>query len=548
MATAGDVPGELLVKPLGFVAVTGLDIVNNAVHCAIWDAFNASRRQEKALNIKPVAADYECPRRRPKRTSYEFYVPKGILKKDWMSKHLHIIPSLMVIFFDLDWDHIQWKEKETECASRVAALRSSLQGRNTRLAVVLIQRNIPLPPGEDPQAIERAESLCTSCELSAKSLFVLPFSDHLHGYVTRLENAFYEISQNYYTNEIRRVKAHREYLNKSQHQLLYVRHQFKIAMFSEQKQDVHTALKHYKQAYNHLLEIKLTDVNNLEVKTVAGFINYKICRLNFKVSAPLDAISQLRKHIDCFKTKVGIADLAFEHLAWMGKQFSLFGDLFQEAVKDGLQAIQTQHPGFYYQQAAVYSVARRKECSRICKYSQPITPDPLEKADYLEYFGQRPWRQGCQGNKKEYSKLVFRLSSFNLYNEVLCETNEPPDSAMEQAGIMSLQAQELTVDHSGIITPLLSSAVAQFREYKSVRLTLSLRVQMGEEYYLSKDYTKALTLLSRVTMYYRSERWWALLTFILVTGFRCAFAIGNVQDYVTFALELCSERIFDQCL
>ena len=34
--------------------------------------------------------------------------------------------------------------------------------------------------------------------------------------------------------------------------------------------------RHYKQAYLHLLEIKLTDVNNLEVKTVAGFINYKV--------------------------------------------------------------------------------------------------------------------------------------------------------------------------------------------------------------------------------------------------------------------------------
>ena len=37
--------------------------------------------------------------------------------------------------------------------------------------------------------------------------------------------------------------------------------------------------RHYKQAYNHLLEIKLTDVNNLEVKTVAGFINYKVNQL-----------------------------------------------------------------------------------------------------------------------------------------------------------------------------------------------------------------------------------------------------------------------------
>ena len=59
------------------------------------------------------------------RTSYEFYVPKGILKRDWMSKHLHVVPSLMVIFFDLDWDDAQWKEKETECASRVAVLRYS---------------------------------------------------------------------------------------------------------------------------------------------------------------------------------------------------------------------------------------------------------------------------------------------------------------------------------------------------------------------------------------------------------------------------------------
>ena len=50
-------------------------------------------------------------------------MPRGILKTDWMDKHLHVIPSLMVVFFDLDWDDAQWKEKETECASKVAVLR-----------------------------------------------------------------------------------------------------------------------------------------------------------------------------------------------------------------------------------------------------------------------------------------------------------------------------------------------------------------------------------------------------------------------------------------
>ena len=37
------------------------------------------------------------------------------------------------------------------------------------------------------------------------------------------------------------------------------------------------------------------------------------------------------------------------------------------------------------------------------QFSQKITPDPLEKADSLEYFGQRPWRQGCQG-----TQFIFR--------------------------------------------------------------------------------------------------------------------------------------------
>ncbi|RMX56888.1 hypothetical protein pdam_00024208, partial [Pocillopora damicornis] len=47
--------------------------------------------------------------------------------------------------------------------------------------------------------------------------------------------------------------------------------------------------------------------------------NKMICRLSFQASAPLDAISQFRKHVDLFKEKVGCPDLAFEHSAWLSK-------------------------------------------------------------------------------------------------------------------------------------------------------------------------------------------------------------------------------------
>ncbi|XP_072035114.1 trafficking protein particle complex subunit 11-like [Amphiura filiformis] len=515
-AGPGDLPVELTCRPTGLVVLTGLDITYNAVHRAIWDSFSANRRPDRVpLNFKILPGDHEYPKCRSKqRTSYEWYIPKGILKTSWMKKHLDEVPSLVVVFFDLDWDEQLWTEHKLECASKVEVVRSSLQGRGSKVAVVLIQKNAPLPPGEDVVAAERAAALCAACELSAKSLFVLPCVDHLLGYTIRLENAFYELAQGYYHTEARRVKAHKEFLNRTTHQLLFVRHAFKIAFFNELKQDTHLALKQYKMAYSHITELRAHDTNMLELKTIAGFINYKICRLCFYHNTPLDAISQFRKHVDLFKSKIGCAELAFEHSAWMSKQFSIFGDLFDDAIKLGLTAIQTQHPGFYYQQAANHAIARKQLCRGLCHAATSMpASDPLEEKDDLEFYGQRPWRQGHQ-------------------------SIDPPDPQMEKEGILALQFLESQVDHSWIIIPLLSSAVAQFKKYKSARMKRHLMVQMGEEYYHAKDYSKALTLLGRVTWDYRLERWWPLLTSILVTSLRCAYLVASVEEYVSICLEL----------
>ncbi|EDO31414.1 predicted protein [Nematostella vectensis] len=508
MAAASDFPPELSTRPLGLVALSGLDTAQKQLHKAIWESFNNIATERAPLSYKLVPKDHEFPKAKPKRTSYDWYIPKGIIKSKWMLKHLNLVPAVVVVFYELDWNNAQWKDKQADCAAQVEKVRASLHGRNTKVAVVLIQKNTPLPPGEDMQAAERAAALCSACELSAKSLFVLPLTDHLPGYTKMLENAFYELGQSYYHGEGRRVKAHKEFLNKSTHQLLLVRHQFKVAFFNELRQDPHSAVKHYRQAYNLVTELRLTDVNMLEVKVVAGFINYKICRLSFHASAPLDAISQFRKHVDLWKEKIGCPQLAFEHVAWLSKQFSMFGDLFDEAIRSGLTALQTQHPGFYYQQAANNAIIRRQLGA-----VTPQTMDPLENAGKLDFFGQRPWRQGFQGI-------------------------ELTDQTLEHAGIVALQSQEVMVDHSWIIIPLLSSAVAQFKKYKSPRMKRYLMVQMGEEYYHARDYSKALVLLGRVTWDYRRERWWALLTSVLITSLRCAYLVGNVKEYVTLCFEL----------
>lgn len=122
-------------------------------------------------------------------------------------------------------------------------------------------------------------------------------------------------------NEIRNVKKHKETLNNITHQLLHIRHQFKVGFFSELKQDIPSAVKSYKNAYSYLTEnARIHDTTILEMKIIAGFLTYKICRISFELSQPVEAINHFRRHADIFKTKIGPSDLAFEHKAWLSKQ------------------------------------------------------------------------------------------------------------------------------------------------------------------------------------------------------------------------------------
>jgi hypothetical protein len=50
-------------------------------------------------------------------------VPKGILKTNWLFKHINLVPSLVVVFFDLDWDEPNWKERQMECATKIDLIR-----------------------------------------------------------------------------------------------------------------------------------------------------------------------------------------------------------------------------------------------------------------------------------------------------------------------------------------------------------------------------------------------------------------------------------------
>ncbi len=47
-----------------------------------------------------------------------------------------------------------------------------------------------------------------------------------------------------------------------------------------------------------------------------------------------------------------VLGLAFEHSGWQSEQSWTFAEIFSDAIRHGLPAIQTQHPGLYYQQVS----------------------------------------------------------------------------------------------------------------------------------------------------------------------------------------------------
>lgn len=67
MAWAAELTEELLCRPTGLVVLTGLDVVYNAIHKAVWDAFVNNRRHDRVpLKFKVFEGDHEYPKCRSK--------------------------------------------------------------------------------------------------------------------------------------------------------------------------------------------------------------------------------------------------------------------------------------------------------------------------------------------------------------------------------------------------------------------------------------------------------------------------------------------------
>ena len=104
-------------------------------------------------------------------------------------------------------------------------------------------------------------------------------------------------------------------------------------------------------------------------------------------------------------------------------RFSVFADLFSEAVKRGLRGLQSQNPGIYYHQAALYALERKQLGNKLGLEAARNTSQLLPSLPATTYYGQRPWRVGLTDSM-------------------------PSNMELRQKCILKMQALEFGVDNS----------------------------------------------------------------------------------------------------
>eukprot|EP00123_Amoebidium_parasiticum_P013280 comp21872_c0_seq1/m.31288 comp21872_c0_seq1/g.31288 ORF comp21872_c0_seq1/g.31288 comp21872_c0_seq1/m.31288 type:complete len:1149 (-) comp21872_c0_seq1:208-3654(-) len=491
----------------------------SSVGDTVWRGFNVNAEPTKArLNYRSVHMNYRFPPRKGKK-DYDHYQPAGILKNNWIYKHLHVLPAVTVVFFELEWDDPRWDERQNECSTALSNIRKGVQGRDTKLVVVLIQQSAT--PKDEAQTESRAISFRRACEVEGKnSLFILPLDStdpkDLRVYILRLEGVFRELAQQYYEDCARRVKSHRTELNANAQHMLLVRHQFKLGFFAEMNGNNTDALKHYNSSYTNLFSIRNRADRAYEVKTVAGFINFKACKLLFQVNV-WKAIEQFRKHMGHFKEPPPGLEAALLHWSWASRQYQVFADAFADSLDQGTVAgDQTHHPGIYYHQAALDLIRRYAAFQALATLGgdphngTSLTPNQLMRIKSIN-------RDGAEVTDIEYMGQL-------------------PNPAAVDPSVTSMDGRENDEPLSQIIE-LFTLARKQYKQFKSVRMTRYIAVQIADQYRLAGYHERALMVYDKIQADYRSERWPMLVDSVVWSALLCAIHLTDIASVIRYAFE-----------
>ncbi|EIN06785.1 hypothetical protein PUNSTDRAFT_115294 [Punctularia strigosozonata HHB-11173 SS5] len=499
--------------------------------------------------------------------------PDGLIAPIWIRKHTTLVPSVFVLFtrlFELpphipqsplegvDPDRAREREQEerrrdAELSADIAQRKKTTNERGIKLTVVLIASRRML---DDASLDARLTFIRRSSGLDSRAaLFVLsPVSAaELTDFVRSLQEALYEPALEYYTTHSKRVRRKRN--RHAQGTSTYpipmtpgsaqakplrpegwtVRYEYKMACFAEFRGEDEVALKHYQDAYS-MLAIMFGSPAILpprtkrwaEAKVLVDCINIKICKLYLYNNEHALALQHYNSHVrkfGDFSRGWGIGEDTFEYWSWTARQYRVLAELLEQGIRSTLR-IPTHVPAPAPSMTAV--AVQQMQAQR-----------GLVESDSLQSLGLNP--SHALQHPGFYYYMAARCTEHRRERFLAAEEEEATSNKPSTAPGF---ANEKKVDHLTIILELYTRAYELFKKYSpSVgtgqgRQTLLIAYRIAQTYYESGKFDMAVRFFERIAKTYRRERWNSMLAPLLVTWYKCAQQLGDVELTVRLLVEM----------
>lgn len=302
--------------------------------------------------------------------------PDGLMDAKWVKKHQEIMPCAVLAFYTLPQSSgaaqqaEQLQQLDLKLVDLIKAQKKSCADLEIRFVAVLMLPHSTV----DFQTDNRLSFIKKSAGFDMKPSGMLAFytcspRTELEEFVSGIEASCAEPAIAYYKEHIKRFKkkkakvaatsSSRASFTQSSTSIgatgWNVRYDFKLGCFTEVIQDTDWATRYYINAYNSLMEIFKEIVHQrqkviltnlyaikphssrwIEMVALADTLSYKISRLLLSGESPGDAVFQVNRHINFFRSlSVDMKELSRSTAGfweWLSCQYRNFGELVDRAV------------------------------------------------------------------------------------------------------------------------------------------------------------------------------------------------------------------------
>ncbi|KAJ1983121.1 hypothetical protein H4R34_001470 [Dimargaris verticillata] len=514
--------------------------------------------------------------------------PDGLLAPAWCERQHTAYPAVLISFHDLQY-------YATNLSPDLADDRVAADIRyGQRLAKLRGLKHVPFVVADSSTPTERLNALRRATSLESKqALVVLQTHPVPEEQLSPIVKQLLEYAISYYRERAKAVKQRLAALpapimvaskgssptihpdpkfKHSSHlpaQGWQVRYHYKLAVFSEFRQDLISALKYYHTTHSQLIEY-LRQVAQVAYEGLPGLrmfaprwselvqllhgVSWKVCKLYLHLHSTASSLEHLHGNINAFTALLSAnhqGDASSYYWHWMTAQHQAFAELLELGASHGLTfalplatPTHTDAPttslnplGADFRFSASFGLDRSTSSTPASDPGSGLGKG-LNPATVLQHPGFH-YHAAALCSAQYRKKLIAELAQYFPSDAA---PGARPSSALAHSAYVAQYLAPLRpvptdqLYHATIA--LLTKAYELFKRRRSIRHTLYMASEIAETYFEAGHYATAAKFFDRIAKTYRREQWATVLTSTLRWSLHCAIETETWPAVVRLLVEL----------